>query len=539
MFLISLCLIFQDVKSILVVDRVASAIASVARMPVALGSSLHVSQSCVPREEEPSLLLFDQATNAQSRSVREALTYLDLSVTIYPCATGSRHVYATTPWKSAFRRPKIPVLVDGTERITGANDIVEYLLEKYEECDPPRRKKRSFGLDYTAHTIASAARLYRGNTVSRDALLTPPKEPLRLYTFEGCQCSRLVKERLYELDLPFENIACGVGSRRRASLENELQKAQFHSGSRGQIIPYLIDPNTSFKSIPGDPRNILRYLDSEYTRADNNLPKEPRPHSALRRRSLKAVIALLSERTRRGLDEFEAADRKLFEYALSKLININPTTSNRRFERSRRGGPLSSGLIDDKWNLLWTSKPRLLQFMRDGMMGIPCQSITQAFDLSKSRFENIIIFAPSYEDRFIDDPDAAPVFVRHSYNIQRAETINTETSDESVLIQDEVQHHNIANEKDKTTTYSRSSVPSLLSLIATEDFKDIGTGNSDDTLLYKCSSRILKFDNEMSVPLPPVDGGTLTIVYLDDDFCIQLLSNGDYLILSRRLFSGY
>ena len=59
--------------------------------------------------------------------------------------------------------------------------------------------------------------------------------PLVLYSYEGNQFCRLVREVLTELDLVYELRSCGKGSRRREELANL-------TGGSTQC-PYLIDPN--------------------------------------------------------------------------------------------------------------------------------------------------------------------------------------------------------------------------------------------------------------------------------------------------------
>lgn len=81
-----------------------------------------------------------------------------------------------------------------------------------------------------------------------------PKQPLVLYSYEGNQFCRLVREVLTELDIAYELRSAGKGSVRRREL------AALANGSTQ--CPYLIDPNTG-KSMP-ESADIIAYLYHEY-----------------------------------------------------------------------------------------------------------------------------------------------------------------------------------------------------------------------------------------------------------------------------------
>jgi glutaredoxin len=87
-----------------------------------------------------------------------------------------------------------------------------------------------------------------GNDVPR------PKRPLVLYSYEGNQFCRLVREVLTELDIPYELRSAGKGSPRRAEL------AEVSGGSTQ--CPYLLDPNTGTSM--AESADIIRYLYENY-----------------------------------------------------------------------------------------------------------------------------------------------------------------------------------------------------------------------------------------------------------------------------------
>ena len=77
----------------------------------------------------------------------------------------------------------------------------------------------------------------------------PPAEPLVLYSYDGNQFCRLVREVLAELDLPYRLRSTGKGSPRRQEL---LEVAG------ATTAPYLVDPNTGTSM--GESADICAYL---------------------------------------------------------------------------------------------------------------------------------------------------------------------------------------------------------------------------------------------------------------------------------------
>ncbi len=75
-----------------------------------------------------------------------------------------------------------------------------------------------------------------------------------LYSYEGNQFCRLVREVLTELDIPYELRSAGKGSPRRAELSTL-------TGGSTQC-PYLIDPNTDKKL--AESKDIIQYLYKNY-----------------------------------------------------------------------------------------------------------------------------------------------------------------------------------------------------------------------------------------------------------------------------------
>ena len=80
-----------------------------------------------------------------------------------------------------------------------------------------------------------------------------PKEPLELYSYEASPYSRIVREELSSLELPYllHNVARG-----------SAQRGSFEQRSGQLMVPYLIDPNTDRAMF--ESADIVRYLRATY-----------------------------------------------------------------------------------------------------------------------------------------------------------------------------------------------------------------------------------------------------------------------------------
>ena len=87
------------------------------------------------------------------------------------------------------------------------------------------------------------------------ALDEPPARPLTLYSYDGNQFCRLVREVLVELDLPYTLNSVAKGSPRRAELTALAGRS---------TAPYLVDPNTDRAMF--ESADIVDYLFRTYTK---------------------------------------------------------------------------------------------------------------------------------------------------------------------------------------------------------------------------------------------------------------------------------
>ena len=222
-----------------------SGFASIARLPRGTTSAVAAA-----RDEgafvQPALTLYEFEACPFCRSVREALTELDLDAAVVPCAKGSRHraTVAELGGKEQF-----PYLVDETAGVAlfESEAIIAHLWQTYGggvAGPPPRRVPLS--------ALATVFRMGRGMVRFEGAdEAKADAARIELYNYEGNQFARLVRECLCELDLPFTLRNVPKGSPRRAALTAIDPDAS---------VPYLVDGDQKV----GDSKRIIEYLCKTY-----------------------------------------------------------------------------------------------------------------------------------------------------------------------------------------------------------------------------------------------------------------------------------
>jgi glutathione S-transferase len=245
------------------IDTLTSGLASICRLPG--GTTVIQSASKLLEEEKPKLKqLFDVENSRTCRKVRERITELDLVVgTVIPAASNSR-VFTDSAYVYALPQGTvIPRLVlaeaSGEERVlSGDEAILAYLDETFSvpavDTDDPKEKVVNL-LREAGSYVAELLRVGRGSSVSSVAGASAPRpaKSLVLYSYEGNQFCRLVREVLTELDIPYELRSAGKESLRRKELAEVSGKSQ---------QPYLMDPNTG-DAMP-ESLDIIRYLYKTY-----------------------------------------------------------------------------------------------------------------------------------------------------------------------------------------------------------------------------------------------------------------------------------
>ena len=183
------------------------------------------------------------------RKVREALSILDLDARIFPCPKGGPRYREEV--KARGGKYQFPYLVDPKtgKEMYESDEIVAYLFRQYGAGKPPALLAAGILTDATS-ALASAARPGFG---ARYRPARAPAEPLELYSYEASPFSRIAREALCALELPYLLHNVAKGSPRREAFVKRSGKMQ---------VPYLVDPNTSVAMF--ESADIARYLEKTY-----------------------------------------------------------------------------------------------------------------------------------------------------------------------------------------------------------------------------------------------------------------------------------
>ena len=182
------------------------------------------------------------------RKVRDALTELDLDAMIYPCPKGGT-VYRPKAIELGGKA-QFPYLVDpNTEQQMYESDaIVAYLFWRYGGRSPGVLLRGP--LATTSSAVASAFRPVGGSRARR---ARRPQKPLELWSFEASPFSRIAREALCELELPYRLHNVGKKGAGRDA---------FVKRSGKMMVPYLVDPNTGREMF--ESADIVAYLNATY-----------------------------------------------------------------------------------------------------------------------------------------------------------------------------------------------------------------------------------------------------------------------------------
>jgi glutathione S-transferase len=198
---------------------------------------------------ERALELYDFEGCPYCRKVREALSILDLEARIYPCPKGGPRFRPELEQRGG--KAQFPYLVDHNtgKEMYESNDIVRYLFETYGRGGVPLLLSAGVVTDLSSG-IASAWRPGFGTWYRR---ARAPERPLELWSFEASPFSRIVREALSCLELPYtlHNVA-------RESPSREA----FVERSGKMQVPYLVDPNGGVEMF--ESAEIVAYLESSY-----------------------------------------------------------------------------------------------------------------------------------------------------------------------------------------------------------------------------------------------------------------------------------
>jgi glutathione S-transferase len=228
-------------------NRTVDVATSVAATLARLGAGLRV-EALGPRPETP-LELYEFEACPYCRKVREAATALDLELSIYPCPKGGTRFRPRV--RELGGKEQFPYLVDPNtgKALYESSDIVRYLFEHYGTGRPPLLYSAGLLGDLSAG-LASAWRPGLGHRAEPSR---PPREPVELWSFEASPFSRIAREKLCSLEIPYRLHNVGKGSPSRPAFERRAGRVQ---------VPFLVDPNTNVEMF--ESADIVRYLDASY-----------------------------------------------------------------------------------------------------------------------------------------------------------------------------------------------------------------------------------------------------------------------------------
>jgi glutathione S-transferase len=219
------------------------------------------------------LELYDYEASPYCRLVREALTEMDLDALILPCPRGGERFRGQAQARGGKQR--FPLLVDPNTGIAmfESADIIAYLADTY---DAPIRAPK--GLRRALHILTSTlATTVRAPGRARGMKARPshaPVKPLELFSFESSPFSRLVRELLCELEIPY--VLRNAGKARWADmgppwLRDKVWRTPVEGRNRTVLLdragrvqfPFLIDPNTGVEMF--ESAKIIAYLERKYS----------------------------------------------------------------------------------------------------------------------------------------------------------------------------------------------------------------------------------------------------------------------------------
>ena len=237
---------FDDIPAVTMsraLDVFTSTMASAAR----LGHGWTVAH--VGPRPEKLLDLYEFEACPFCRKVREMLSVLDLDAKVYPCPAGGTRFRPRA--KELGGRSMFPYLVDpntGTA-LYESDDINRYLAKTYGDGTVPL-PLRLGPLTLLSSSLASGWRATRGRRARPGRM---PEQPLELYSFEVSPYSRLAREALCELEIPYvlRNVA-----------KQSPKREAFKALSGKMMVPYLIDPNTGTAMF--ESAEIVAYLNRTY-----------------------------------------------------------------------------------------------------------------------------------------------------------------------------------------------------------------------------------------------------------------------------------
>lgn len=234
----------------------------------------------IPKQPTKAIQLYDIEASQTCRYVREVLTLLNLDFEVYPCPNnGTRfRQEAQKMMEKLGTGMQFPLLIDQNSGviIQDVQLIIDYLFKTYGKTGKTPKKWQNLKKADFSNTLANKVSMIRGlkadTTISQK---TPPKKLLELWSFEASPYTRLVRERLCELELPYmvHNVPkerwqdMGLAVLRvkpgpYVPLPNGKRSKEIMNMQGRLQVPYLVDNNTGVRMFESE--KILQYLNQYY-----------------------------------------------------------------------------------------------------------------------------------------------------------------------------------------------------------------------------------------------------------------------------------
>ena len=235
-----------------------------------------VSGTAQPKQPAKPLKLYEFEGCAFCRRVREVVTLLNLDVEIYPCPKGGKKYRQIV--KNKGGKTQFPFFIDENtnDQLYESQAIIDHLFKHYGQTGKTPQKFRVHSKFPVVSTFATVVNAGRGVWVNKKIVeRAAPTQMLELWSFEASPFSRLVREVLTELELPY--ILHSVAKERWQDMGPAVlrfkpgQYIPLPNGKREKVVevmgrdiqvPYLVDPNTGVKMF--ESAKIVEYLKKQY-----------------------------------------------------------------------------------------------------------------------------------------------------------------------------------------------------------------------------------------------------------------------------------
>lgn len=229
-----------------------------------------------PIQPVKPLKLYEFEGSPFCRRVREVMTLLNLDVEIYPCPRGGQRYRKVVQEKGG--KLQFPFLIDENtgDQLYESQDIINHLFKYYGKTGRTPKKFSHYPKIPYVSALATLANTVRGVWVNPSIADRPaPEQLLELWSFEASPYTRLVREVLAELEIPY--ILHNVAKERWQDMGPAIlrlkpgQYIPLPNGKREKVVqimgrdiqvPYLIDPNTGIKMF--ESAKIVAYLNKQY-----------------------------------------------------------------------------------------------------------------------------------------------------------------------------------------------------------------------------------------------------------------------------------